>query len=354
MAKTPLIDVSSFQPTSNAYFANVASSGNKAVIVKISESTTYHNPSAPAQLQGTWRNDMQAHAYHFSRFVGDSVTAVREASWFTAHAKADGLGPSSVLFLDYEEQAGNSASNTAAIIAFLKTVVANGFPRVGFYSYYGMRGLWDINAIRAAFPDLIFWLANYGNYIGMDGVDVWQYSDKGYYAGQQTDLNYDLTGRLLGGSTQKKEDEDEVKWDSMNQVVPYNRVGIAYTTRAARLYDKPAVGGKVIKNLAKGTAWAITAVKGNFLCLGGNQWIASADAVVKLNNGAIDGDYVGTYVQAKQLIGLRNTPSQSAHDDKDITAKDGVFAVVGQSKQSDGLWVNVGGWAPISDFNVIL
>ena len=198
------IDVSSFQPSTPAYFNAAKAWGAQFAIVKVSEGETYFNPSAPAQVKNATAVGLHVHGYNFSRFVGDEAKAVHEANHYVANAKQIGLTGDSVHFLDYEEQKGYQASNTTAIITFFRALINQGFKKVGFYSGYGMRSLWDINRIRtevaAMGGSFVFWLANYGvSAPGLDNVDVWQYNDNGSFGGANTDVNYDFKGVLTGG-----------------------------------------------------------------------------------------------------------------------------------------------------------
>lgn len=50
-----MADVSSWQPESDSWFHQLADVGVKAVVVKLTEGTTYRNPKAAAQLAaGEW------------------------------------------------------------------------------------------------------------------------------------------------------------------------------------------------------------------------------------------------------------------------------------------------------------
>ena len=198
------IDVASFQPSTPAYFNAAKAWGAQFAIVKVSEGATYFNPSAPAQVKNATAVGLHVHGYNFSRFVGDEAKAVHEANHYVANAKQIGLTGDSVHFLDYEEQKGYQASNTTAIITFFRALINQGFKKVGFYSGYGMRSLWDINRIRtevaAMGGSFVLWLANYGvSAPGLDNVDVWQYNDNGSFGGANTDVNYDFKGVLTGG-----------------------------------------------------------------------------------------------------------------------------------------------------------
>lgn len=56
-----MADVSSWQPESDSWFRKLADVGVKAVVVKLTEGTTYRNPKAAAQLAAGRRMGMQVH-----------------------------------------------------------------------------------------------------------------------------------------------------------------------------------------------------------------------------------------------------------------------------------------------------
>lgn len=65
---TPLVaDVSSWNPDTQVFFSDLAKRGVKAVVVKLTEGTTYKNPKAKAQIRAAWNAGMHAHGYHFAQ-----------------------------------------------------------------------------------------------------------------------------------------------------------------------------------------------------------------------------------------------------------------------------------------------
>lgn len=94
-----MADVSSWQPDSDSWFRKLADLGVKAVVVKLTEGTTYQNPKAAAQLAAGRRMGMQVHAYHYAHFH-NSAEAVAEGAFLRCHgacaggvdAKCDGGG----------------------------------------------------------------------------------------------------------------------------------------------------------------------------------------------------------------------------------------------------------------------
>ena len=322
------IDVASFQPSTPAYFNAAKAWGAQFAIVKVSEGETYFNPSAPAQVKNATAVGLHVHGYNFSRFVGDEAKAVHEANHYVANAKQIGLTGDSVHFLDYEEQKGSQASNTTAVITFFRALINQGFKKVGFYSYYGMRSLWDINRIRtevaAMGGSFVFWLANYGvSAPGLDNVDVWQYNDNGSFGGATTDVNYDFKGVLTGGKI------TPVKVTTAPAAKPAAAATSSYTVRSgdtlsgiAAKYGTTAANlasingisnpnliqaGQVIK--VTGTAAAKTYMVRSGDTLSG---IASKYGTTAANLASINGISNPNLIQVGQVIKITGTAAAAA------------------------------------------
>ena len=97
-----MADVSSWQPESDSWFRKLADVGVKAVVVKLTEGTTYRNPKAAAQLAAGRRMGMQVHGYHYAHYH-NSADAVAEGRFFGTTAKALGLSTESVMAADVED-----------------------------------------------------------------------------------------------------------------------------------------------------------------------------------------------------------------------------------------------------------
>lgn len=214
MAKTLIIDISAFQPGGIYYdfWKKWKARGVVGGIIKTTESTWYVNPYAAGQIAAAYHEGMAVSAYHFARFVNNSYQAVNEANFAVAHANAAGLKHGSPIVLDYELRAGNRYGNTQAAIAFIKTIKTSGFQPVPvFYSYSGMAGLWDYEAIYQA-TGAKFWVAAYPTMGPMTApdyryfpqvsthTDAWQFNDNFY--GEHIDVSVDFTG-VFTGMTEK-------------------------------------------------------------------------------------------------------------------------------------------------------
>lgn len=90
------------------------------------------------------------------------------------------------LYQTYSKQTNAEICN-----AFLQTVKNGGYTPV-IYTYYSFAKSWvDLNAVEAP-----RWLANYTGKIGIDGVDIWQYSSSGSVNGiaGRVDMNRAYNG----------------------------------------------------------------------------------------------------------------------------------------------------------------
>lgn len=209
MARFKGFDVSGYQPqaTNAAWWYKAKALGIMFGIVKLSEGTNYRNPYGTRQIAAIKAVGLTASGYHFARFVGNSWQAQNEARYAVASAHAMGLPNGSALVLDYELRAGWSSSNTQACIAFCRVIKDSGYTPV-FYSYSGMKQLWDYEAIYRA-TGAHFWVAAYPhmgavtepdyNYFPSISThtDAWQYTDNLF--GWGVDGSVDFTGVFTTG-----------------------------------------------------------------------------------------------------------------------------------------------------------
>lgn len=199
------LDVSAYNPNACYYsfWNNAKALGVRGGIVKLSEGTGWTNGYGAAQIAAIKGTGLKVSGYHFSRFRGNSYQAVSEANLAISCAQRMGLPKGSPLVLDYEEKLGYSAANTQAAIAFLKCVKAAGYLPV-FYSYSGMKYLWDCDAIFNA-TGAMTWIAAYSlanaavtmplmSYFPSisNHICAWQFTDN--FAGWNVDGSIDLTG----------------------------------------------------------------------------------------------------------------------------------------------------------------
>lgn len=206
-------DVSSYQPDTVAYMKDLKNKGVSSITTKITESTNYKNPKRINQMNSANSVGMVSHYYHFAWFANDENKAVKEGDYFVDTMKKDGCSTGAVAFLDFEETDLKANMDcTQAVITFFRVLVNRGYKRVGFYTYLSFMNHVNWNTIKKEVmkmgaKDCYLWIARYGTtQPGMNGVDIWQYSDKFY--GMNQDISYDFKGVL-------------VKEDNSKPVVPH-------------------------------------------------------------------------------------------------------------------------------------
>lgn len=204
MTRSLVIDVSAYQPQATYYsfWEKWKARGVRGAIIKLSESTYWRNQYGAGQIAAAKHVGLKVSGYHFSRFIGDGNRARLEANTAIATANTMGLEHGSALVLDYEERAGYQSANTLAAIIFCNAVKQAGFVPV-FYSYSGMRDLWDYEAIYKA-TGAKLWIASYPTMAGVTQpdyeyfpaisthTDAWQFSSNAW--GEQIDISVDFTG----------------------------------------------------------------------------------------------------------------------------------------------------------------
>lgn len=192
-----MADVSSWQPESDSWFRQLADVGVKAVVVKLTEGTTYRNPKAAAQLAAGRRMGMQVHGYHYAHYH-NSADAVAEGRFFGTTAKALGIPTESVMVADVEDPS-LTGELTGLTNVFLQTVKAIGYPHTDLYTMTSW--LTTRRFDRVALIPKNLWLASYGvNQPGVDNVGTWQFTNN--FQGLGVDMSYDFFGhyttRLTG------------------------------------------------------------------------------------------------------------------------------------------------------------
>lgn len=180
-------DVSSWNPDTAAFFQTLKKVGTKAVIVKLSEGTSYRNPKAPAQIKNAWAAGMHVHGYHYAKFqTVDQAKA--EARYFAATAKLRGLNHTSVMALDLED-ASIKGDTTARVAAFITAMKQAGYPKVDLYT--SASWIWYNRVNLAQLPKLNLWIARYqANQPGVNNVGTWQFTSD--FHGLKVDMSYDF------------------------------------------------------------------------------------------------------------------------------------------------------------------
>ncbi|MDD9149346.1 GH25 family lysozyme [Sporolactobacillus sp. CQH2019] len=170
------LDVSSFQGyLSKSAFVQAKKDGIYGVVVKLTEGTSYVNPTASCDVSNAKSAGLVVSAYHFARF-NNASEAAQEAGHFVSEARKLGLSSGTRMVLDIEVPlAGNMTANS---LAFFSVVNKGGFKNVAIYTYVPfMKAHLD----ASKFPNK--WLAGYPAHVDFKHPSVgscgaWQYTDK--------------------------------------------------------------------------------------------------------------------------------------------------------------------------------
>ncbi len=200
-------DISAWQEdyNGNPYFniermKQAKAEGNEFVIIKLGEAYNvdeYFEEHMTAALEA----GLEVGVYYFSHAYTEA-TAVQEAEWVINTLNAYGYIDwhlQAGIWYDYEEHtqlrayinagALTSQDMTNCMSRFVNRLWQAGFNNVGIYSGYSL--LWDETYAYSQMPSVPVWCAQYGaTECDYPDVKIWQYSDSGYVAGAEVDVNY--------------------------------------------------------------------------------------------------------------------------------------------------------------------
>lgn len=189
------IDVSSYQPSSYAYFIDKKRRGAKGVVIKTSEGgyggTPYVSQSGKTQIANARKAGLKIAVYHYAKFNSLRYGAndpVNEANLMANTARAWGCGKDTLMVLDAEDPVLRYDAAADAAIFY------NALKRKGFkhFDIYGP-GSWFWNGrlrIGTQFH-LGGWPAAYGSSgSGVSGAKAWQYTDNWKGLGVDGSLDY--------------------------------------------------------------------------------------------------------------------------------------------------------------------
>ena len=201
MARTPFIDVSSYQEDTQAFFQTAKNQGARGVVVKLTEGSedgsNYINPRAAAQIRNALAVGLPVSCYHFARYTS-IADAQNEARFFVKVARQMGMYDNTLMIADAE--VNTAADYQGATLAFLQEVEALGYKRTGVYS---MKSFFTGGILNShGFGNRQKWVAGYGvTSLGIDNATAWQYTDNGILG---IDTSYDFGGAFTtsddGGS----------------------------------------------------------------------------------------------------------------------------------------------------------
>lgn len=197
------LDVSSFQGyISQASFVQAKKDGIYGVVVKLTEGTSYVNPTAAYDVKNAKAAGLVVSVYHFARFSSASEAA-SEAGHFVSEANKLGLNKGSRMVLDIEVPlSGNMTANSQA---FFSVVNKGGYHNTALYTYVPfMKAHLD----SSKFPNK--WLAGYPAKVDFKHPSVghcsaWQYTDKLTLRGVsgKFDCSIDYAGLFTKANTVK-------------------------------------------------------------------------------------------------------------------------------------------------------
>lgn len=179
-----VIDVSSYQGSTLDYFAGFKKKGVRGAIVKLTEGTNYISPVCKHQVYNSWKTFGIVSVYHF--YQGNPVA---EANFFLRQVKACGLDKTTNLVIDVEAPT-LPYYTTSGVNQFLKVLHDAGYRNLWVYGSGSWFNTGRINRSKLAYNADI-WVAAYGvSQPGLNGVDMWQFTDNFH----GVDCSYDFKG----------------------------------------------------------------------------------------------------------------------------------------------------------------
>ena len=189
-----MIDIASYQSgLTQANFDKMKALGVKTVVVKLTESTTYTNPAARAQINMARAAGLEVRVYHYAQFT-TAAEARSEASHFAQVAKSYGLSSSMMFYADMEEPKTANSSVAGNLTAFYSTLAANGYNNYGVYTFlsYGSRA-----AVVNILGQKKAWLAQYpyqpsASKLLNTSYAAWQFSSTARLPGYGSNLDVSI------------------------------------------------------------------------------------------------------------------------------------------------------------------
>ena len=195
--RTDAVDVASYQHylTQND-FNTMKAQGVKTVVVKLTEGTSYINPSAASQIQMAKNAGLNVAAYHFALFTNES-TAIAEANYFLNVLKRYGLGAETAVVADMESSAVLNSSGAGNLNSFWNVLRANGYMNDVVYTSLSFDRSYNFSSTVGKKKT---WIAQYpysprANNLLHQEYGAWQYSSTGYINGKGAiDFTIDYAG----------------------------------------------------------------------------------------------------------------------------------------------------------------
>lgn len=229
LPRMDVVDVSSNNGNiSVASFQKMHQYGVGAVIVKLTEATSYRNPYAATQIANAKAAGLKIGAYHYSWYTSQS-SAQSEAKYFTDYAKSLKL-PSDTLMVDDLEDTytmTNNVTNNAK--AFNTQVKATGFSNTSTYT-----GLYYKNTTGLNFSYIgndRAWIAQYpfapsSNSLWNTTYGMWQWNSNTSFPGVSGtfDVSIDYTNLITQVAKYKVGDTLQISSGAVKESNGYNLI----------------------------------------------------------------------------------------------------------------------------------
>ena len=195
-----------------AFYQTVKASGVQGVVVKVSEGTSYLDPSASVNIANAKAAGMVVSAYHFARYTS-VASAKAEAAHFDKSLRAVGFNKATDGYVVVDVEATNLPNNAAKLTeytnAFITQMKALGYSKVDLYSgnsFYNSR--LQPAKLTISKP----WLARYPLYpatgkpapVFSNGKGAWQWASDYVFPGLSQYGRFDVSVDYAGKYTSTK------------------------------------------------------------------------------------------------------------------------------------------------------
>lgn len=242
-----IADVSNFQVPDNRDYdgwfkALKAKYGVHSVSILLSDGTDFRQPFAGYQAYSAYKIFGNFSAYHFFRGSGKA-----EAQLFLSQLQSIGADKSTVVTVDAETRVGNLTSH---INAFIDTVYDAGYHNIFVYS---MESMFDNSndgiQVHNLHHDPKIWVADI-SHAPRIRHDAWQYTWTGKVWNKDVDLDWDDTGLLAKGVSDKPKN-------------PFYTKGTVFEviTDKVRVFKDIALKQPTVNYYEKGSHFAVESVQ---------------------------------------------------------------------------------------------
>jgi GH25 family lysozyme M1 (1,4-beta-N-acetylmuramidase) len=233
-----------------SFYQTIKQGGYKAAVVKVSDSTSYLDPTASVNIANAHAAGLKVHAYHFARLTS-TADAKAEADWFATCLKNVGFKSSyGIVVADVELATASKSKLTSYTNTFLDEMKSKGY-EVDLYtgsSFY--KSHLDAEKLSVNDP----WLARYNNgsaepnwHNGKKGA--WQWTSSEQINGNNFDVSQDFAGKYTKSASKTV---GKIKSISLVNYLKSKGKPWSYSARAklAKSYGINNYAGTAAQNLA--------------------------------------------------------------------------------------------------------